>query len=164
MENKKAYPLAVEFSKRIINECLERNLEINTHKLEKLLIIMQGKMLTEHNRPLFTNKIVATNCCIYIPDVDKEFIQYALGCHEKQLSSICLLKEELDVVTKTLDWYEELGSDFIEDNTYLKYLTHHSLKNVNNEPHIVPNEFIEYVFLFSPEYLQSCMSESDKCC
>lgn len=162
--NNKAYPLAVEYSKSIINGCIERNLEINTHNLEQLLILMQGKMLTENGRPLFTNKIVATRTRVYIPDVDKAFLEYATGCHEKQYETVSFLDDELEIVEATLDWYAELGPDFLENNTYLKFLSQKSLKNTKGEPQVIPNEYIEYIFLFSPEYLQSCMINEEKCC
>lgn len=161
---KKAYPLAVEYSKRIINECLERKLEINTHKLEQLLILMQGRMLTEFGRPLFTNKIVATSTRVYVPDVDKAFFEYATGCHEKQYETVSFLDDELEIVEETLDWYAEIGPEFLENNTYLKFLAQKSLKNAYDTPQVIPNEFIEYVFLFSPEYLQCCINKDEKCC
>ena len=161
---KKAYPLAVEYSKAIVNGCLERNLEINTNKLEQLLILMQGKMLTENGRPLFTNNIVATKTKVYIPDVDKAFVEYAVGCHEKQYETVAFLDDELEIVEETLDWYAEIGPEFLENNTYLKFLDQKALKTTKSEQQVVPNEFIENVFLFSPEYLQCCMNKDEKCC
>ena len=72
--------------------------------------------------------------------------------------------DELEVVEETLDWYAEIGPEFLENNTYLQFLAQKSLKNTKNEPQVIPNEFIEYIFLFSPEYLQSQMKQDEKCC
>lgn len=50
--------IASEKGTIVVNECLRRGLYINTLKLEQLLILIQGRMLSLYNRPFFSQDVL----------------------------------------------------------------------------------------------------------
>ena len=49
--------MACEFGKIVINKCLERNIFINTQKLEKLLVLMQIEHKERVKKVLFPEAV-----------------------------------------------------------------------------------------------------------
>ena len=59
MENRKILCEASEKGILVVNKCLEQNIPINTIKLQQLLIIIHGTMLSKYATPFFKQNVVA---------------------------------------------------------------------------------------------------------
>lgn len=90
---------ASEFGKIIINICIDKDIFINTIKLEKLLIITQGIMLNRYNESLFKQPIIYGNCYGFgIPKVNEELIYGTLGFNEHLTAYYPLLDRQREVL------------------------------------------------------------------
>lgn len=94
---------ASEVGKIVVNKCLERNIPINTQKLEKLLVLMQLECIERSGKLLFPEDIVVWRSGVAIEEVDRDFMQYALGFDVKQQPFIILLEKEQESVEYILD-------------------------------------------------------------
>ena len=93
----------------IINECIDREYEINTSKLIKLLYYMQKLHVQKYGEPMYTNDIIAGESGPFINDVMSLFRFGVLGFSEKvegPLSIRSLMDSHEDVAINVLD---ELG-------------------------------------------------------
>lgn len=136
--------LASEKGKIVVNECLERKIEINTMKLEKLLIIMHGIMLQRYHRPLFNENVVATKYGLMIEEVTHDFLMYSVKFDEKIVEYVCLLNAEEEVMNLVLNIYGEWDSFKLDKKKELRTLS--ELCYAENMNNIVPNELIEKIF------------------
>ena len=102
---------ASEVGKIVINKCLDRKLEINTQKLQKLLVLVQVECIKESGFPLFSEDIRIWDCGVAIKEVDEDFRAYSLGFSEddKQIENLILLHSEHAYIDKILDRYGELS-------------------------------------------------------
>ena len=133
-----------EFGKIVVNECLKRGYEINTQKLEKLLVIMHGKMLAEYDTPLLKSHIIPTEKAgVMIPQIDKDFIMYGLGFEEELEGYILMLENQEKVIKQTLATYGELDVFDLITKTSLKSLNDHCLKKGYL---IIPDDVIKTAF------------------
>ena len=136
--------LTSERGKIIVNQCLDLGLEINTQKLQKLMVLMQGKMLSEYDKPFIEEEIKATKCGVMIPKVDNDFIRYAVGCKKKLIEYICLLEREQKVIDFVLTKYGHMDSFELMGILPLKAINSFCLKC---EPFTaIPNQLIKKVF------------------
>ena len=97
---------ASEKGKIVVNECLRKGLNIDTLKLEKLLVLMHIKMLTEYRKPLFKEEVILFNHGLGIKEVDEDF-RFVLGpdFNEKIVEYICLLDAEEKVMNEVIRDY-----------------------------------------------------------
>lgn len=102
--------IAGEVGKIVINECLKRNIFINTQKLEKILVLMQIEHMSRVKTSLFPQDILVWDCGVVIEEVDQGFIQYAIECKEKQFGYLILLEEQMKTVEYILEKYGEMDA------------------------------------------------------
>ena len=100
--------MAGEIGKIVVNKCLERNIFINTQKLQKLLVLMQIEHMQRVKTALFPQDILVWDCGVVIGEVDQEFIQYAIEFKEKQIEYISLLQEQEKTVEHVLKVYGDM--------------------------------------------------------
>ena len=98
---------AAEVGKIVINKCLDKNIFINTQKLQKLLVLMQVECIRTSGKPLFKEDIREWNCGVAIKEVDEEFSNYGQGITCKQEEFITLLDAEEKSVNYVIDNYGE---------------------------------------------------------
>ena len=97
---------ASEKGKIIVNECLKRGLTINTLKLEKLLILMHIKMLTEYRKPFFKEEVINFHHGLGIKEVDEDFRGVLRpNFNEQIIEYICLLDAEEKVMNEVIRDY-----------------------------------------------------------
>ena len=149
--------LTSERAKIIVNQCLDLGLEINTQKLQKLMVLMQGKMLVDYDKPFIEEEIKATKCGVMIPQIDHDFMRYAVGCKKKLIEYVCLLEREQKVVDSILSSYGNKDSFELNELLSLKAINSFSLKC---EPFTaIPNSLIKKVFSDSG-YAQELLAET----
>jgi len=130
----------------VVNECLNRGLEINAIKLEQLLILMHGRMLSLYNKPFFSQEVVARTHALMIDKVDKDFRIYAMGFKEKLEEYICLLEKEEEVMNYIIEKYGNLDFFELKELPVLKNLK--DLFSKEDQSNILPNIKIEKMFKF----------------
>lgn len=109
----------------IVNECLKRGLQINTMKLEQLLILMHARMLTLYKKPFFKQQVIVREHALMIDEVDEDFRIYAFEFKEVMEEYICLLEKEEEVMNYIIDNYGELDFFDLRDSYVLKKLREH---------------------------------------
>lgn len=109
MNHNKEKKYAVLIGEIIVNECLDRNLEINTSKLMKLLYYMQKLHLQKYGETMFSDEIVATINGPYVDSVATYFIEGRLGFKTKYQKRIVLLDSHEDAVDTILKKYGKLS-------------------------------------------------------
>ncbi len=151
--------LTSERAKIVVNRCLDLGLEINTQKLQKLMVLMQGKMLSDYDKPFIEEEIKATKCGVMIPKVDNDFMRYAVGCNKKLEEYICLLEREQEVIDSILNSFGNMDTFELNDLLSLKAINSFVLKC---EPFTtIPNQLIKKVFSDSA-YAQELLTDSKK--
>jgi len=136
--------IASEKGKKIVNKCIDNNIEINTLKLEKLLILVHGKMLSMYQKPFFNENVIATKHGLMIKEVDRDFIRYVFRCNEKLVEYICLLDDEEEVVNSVLREYT--NRDGLDLNSVIELKVLSEICYEEGKKNIVPNELIKEVF------------------
>ena len=101
---------ASEIGKIIVNKCLSKNMKINTQKLEKLLVLSQIEYIKRTNKKLFKEDIYVWDCGVVIPEVDKDFMKYAIQFDEPQAEYILLLEEQENAINYVIDTYGNMDS------------------------------------------------------
>ncbi len=115
--------LANLIGRKVINKCLERGYEIDTLKLEKLLIVMQGVTLAGTGKPMFDEAIVPSKTGgLRIKEVYEEFIAGAAGFDKEVDEWIVLLERQESVVDSVLDKCGTLGAREISEKYGLNKL------------------------------------------
>lgn len=106
MKNMGVLCSASEKGKIIVNKCLKKGLNIDTLKLEKLLILMHIKMLTEYRKPFFKEDVILFNHGLGIKEVDEDF-RFVIGpdFNEEIIEYICLLDAEEKVMNEVIRDY-----------------------------------------------------------
>lgn len=142
---------ASEKGKIVVNRCLDKGYYINTWKLEKLLIIIHGIMLSKYGKPFFTEKITAEEHGLMIPQVDSDFIINAIAFKEKVIEYISLLEKEEETLNYVVDTYGKLDAFEIENQRkefkVLKDICSNQNIDTMNKPNKeIPNALIETVF------------------
>lgn len=119
--------LAGEIGKIVVNKCLERNIFINTQKLQKLLVLMQIEHMQRVKMALFPQDILVWDCGVVIEEVDQGFIQYAIEFKEKQIEYITLLEEQEKTVEHVLNIYGDMDAFDINELSAIQSLVSKSL-------------------------------------
>ena len=119
--------LAGEIGKIVVNKCLERNIFINTQKLQKLLVLMQIEHMQRVKTALFPQDILVWDCGVVIEEVDQGFIQYAIEFKEKQIEYITLLQEQEKTVEHVLNIYGDMDAFDINELSAIQSLVSKSL-------------------------------------
>lgn len=141
---KRAMCKACELAKYTINECLDRNLKIDTPKVQKLLVLMQGIHLYRYGKYMFREKVEIWECGVAIREVHKAFKQYIFGINERQNCYIMLLDDEEEVLNEVLDTFGTMDVFEISQDPRLKKLVERFY--VENQAVEVPNEEIRKAF------------------
>ena len=126
----------------VANKCIEKGIQLSAIKLELLLILMHGRMLSKYQKPFFRQNVVAGKQVLMIKEVDRNFILNKFD--ERMQEYLVLLLKEEEVMNDIIEVYGSL--DFFEmikrkDLTFLRELCYKE-----GELNIVPNELIEKVF------------------
>lgn len=101
---------ASEIGKIIVNKCLDKGININTQKLQKLLILIQLECIKDSGYPLFSEKIVFLEDNAIIREVDEEFRKYGI-CFSKTLEEkLVLLYSEIEYIDNILNKFARLSS------------------------------------------------------
>ena len=139
-----------EKGKIVINKCLDKGYSINTAKLEKLLILMQGTMLEKYNKPLFRQDVVAVDAGLVVKKLSQQLLLYeekiGEGFAEKIGIYIAILQTEEHVMDEIIDKYGML--DFFELNSDKKIRKISELCYTEGYKNIVPQELMRKVFLY----------------
>lgn len=150
--------LASEKGKMIINECLDRGYWISAIKLEKLLIIAHGTMLSEYQKTLFDEDIVSVEHGLIIPETEKDFLMNDFK--EKMYLNIPLLQIEKIVINNVLEKYAHL--DFLKLNALNPLRVLHELSYKEGEKNLVSNRLIKDVFGYYAPYDFDSARENEK--
>ena len=111
--NEKLY--AVLIGEIIVNECLDKNLPINTSKLMKLLYYMQKLHVQKYEDTMFNDEIRVTANGPYISNVANYFWNGRLGFDEYYEKRIILMDSHEDVVNTILNRYGKVSpSDLLK--------------------------------------------------
>jgi len=137
---------ACEIGKIVVNRCLQREMSINTQKLQKLLVLMQGVYLVhpdnEKKEPFFEESIYLNSNGFIIQEVDMFFKPYAVTFNEPLTEYISLVDTKSKVVDLVLNRYGhcttlEINNDLRLVNLKNKYelsgLTRISLQDIKEE-------------------------------
>ena len=119
--------MAGEIGKIVVNKCLERNIFINTQKLQKLLVLMQIEHMQRVKTALFPQNILVWDCGVVIEEVDQGFIQYAIEFKEKQFEYITLLEEQEKTIDHVLNIYGDMDALDINELSAIQFLVSKSL-------------------------------------
>lgn len=119
--------MAGEIGKIVVNKCLERNIFINTQKLQKLLVLMQIEHMQRVKTALFPQDILVWDCGVVIEEVNQGFVQYAIEFKEKQIEYISLLQEQEETVEHVLNIYGDMDVFDINELSAIQSLVSKSL-------------------------------------
>ena len=138
---------ASEKGKIVVNNCLDRGIKINTLKLEKLLVLMYGKLLSKYEKKLFNQNIICTSNGVKIKEVDNDFMQYCVGFNNKLPEYISLLQSEEYVMNDVLEEYGNLSASELNELYLLKTLKEVFTKE--NKVNILSPNLIKEVFNYT---------------
>ncbi len=133
---------ASEKAKWIINGCLEMEYDINTFKLEKLLVLAYGEYLVKTGEKLFNENIVIWDAGPMIREVDRDFMSYAMGFHSPLVEYYPKLDDEVRLVTDILDKYGKMDGFELNSDKRLK-----ALIELKDSDDFIADASIESVFL-----------------
>lgn len=149
--------IASEKGTIVVNECLRRWLYINTLKLEQLLILIQGRMLSLYNRPFFSQDVIARTHALMIDEVDKEFRINAIEFKEEIVEYVSLLSTEEEVMNFVLDSYGSLNVFELQELYELKILKEcysKEGKDIKISKEEIQKVFIKYLERVEPKDLK----------
>lgn len=140
------YPMckASELGKIVINKCIDREYNISTPKIQKLLVVMQGKYLVKYQKPLFDENIMAWSCGVAIREINDDFKHFKGNITEKLQAYIILLDSEEYVIDEVLDEFGKEDSMTINSDYRLQRLLDKYYQE--GKYNIIPKEEIRKVF------------------
>ena len=94
----------------VANKCMEKGIQLSAIKLELLLILMHGRMLSKYQKPFFRQNVVAGKQVLMIKEVDRNFILNKFN--ERMQEYLVLLLKEEEVMNDIIEVYGRL--DFFE--------------------------------------------------
>ena len=106
---------ASEVGKIVVNKCLDKQLFINTQKLQKLLVLMQVECIIKSGFPLFLEDIREWDCGVAIKEVDEDFRPQGRVFKEKLSINIVLLNTEEEYIDNIIDKYGSLSAEEINE-------------------------------------------------
>ena len=158
--NRKIMCEASEKGVYVVNKCLEKGYQISEIKLEQLLILMHGTMLSLYQRPFFRQNVVAIPQTLMIEEVDKNFLVFTKEFKERIPERICLLQDEEKVMNHIIEKYGNI--DFFELNNRKSLTVLRNIFSKEGEKVIVPNEAIEKVFDYYNFYGLDCVKKQEE--
>lgn len=144
MEDKRILHLSSEKGKFIVNDCLDSKLFINTLKLQKMLIIAHGEMLSRYDKPLFKEKVMTSEYGLFIPEVEKDFLMYENEFNKRLPIYVSLNELEEEIINEVVEIYGSFGQFKINNVEELQKLKQICYKK--NSRRVVPNDIIKEVF------------------
>ncbi len=132
---------ASEIGKCIVNRCLELGYNINTMKLEKLLVLAYGEYLYKTGKKLFGEKIEFCDHGAMIREVDHDFLRYAIEFDTRFYEWYLLLEAQEKVLHDIVRDYGHMDAFEINDDLILK-----RLKEYKNQDGFISDEDILKVF------------------
>jgi len=147
--NRDVFCLASEKGVIVVNECLKKGIEINTLKLEQLLILIHGIMLSKYKKPFFYENVVARDFSLMIQEVDEDFRAYGMEFKESFEEYITLLEKEEEVMKYVIEKYGNLDFFDLNELYVLKKLRERFIEETKNNidsKNIIPNTEIEKEF------------------
>ena len=144
MEDKRILHLSSEKGKFIVNDCLDSKLFINTLKLQKMLIIAHGEMLSRYDKPLFKEKVMTSEYGLFIPEVEKDFLMYENEFNQRLPIYVSLNELEEEIINEVVEIYGSFGQFKINNVEELQKLKQICYKK--NSRRVVPNDIIKEVF------------------
>ena len=99
---------ASEIGKIIVNKCLQNGIEINTQKLQKLLVLVQIECIKDSGFPLFSEDIRIWDCGVAIKEVDEDFRQFGTQFTTEFNENIVLLDSEMQYIDNIINTYGSL--------------------------------------------------------
>lgn len=135
-----------EKGKFVVNRCLKNGNEINTEKLEKLLILMQGEMLKKYNKPFFEQQIIVKDKNIVIPKLNREFYMYNEGFNERFCEYYHLTRAEQEIMDIVIEKYSNFDVEQLKSKRELIILGNMFVDSTN-EFDLIFDEMIKSVFV-----------------
>lgn len=129
-----------EIGKITVNKCLDRNIFINTQKLEKLLVLMQIEYMKRYKKILFHENILVWKCGVVIKEVDTDFIMYAIEFKEKQEEFIALHDKQLECLEYVLKNYGNMDAFEINELPVIQELISKSISV--NDKKVIPSNIM----------------------
>ena len=141
---------ASEKGKIIINKCINKDLFINTLKMEKLLILVHGNMLAQYNKPFFNENVVTYGRGLIIEEVDRDFLEGAVFFNKRYTEYVTLLDKEEEMVDRIIKLYGSLRVYDLNQLSFLKKIE--DKYATSNMKSIISNEAIKEAFTLFPQY------------
>lgn len=135
---------ASEVGKIVVNKCLKRHFDINTQKLQKLLVLIQVECIRQSGYPLFSEDIRVWDCGVAIKEVDEDFRVYSTKFSDFIDENITLLEEEDKYIDTILNKYGQLSaSDLNKLDINQKVISLGQIKDKDKVPHITTERLTE---------------------
>ena len=132
-----------EIGKIVANKCLDKNILLNTLKLEKLLILMQVEYIRETSKAFFQETIIVPNQYnTIIKEVEKDFLPYHIRMNSiKNDTRFCeyinLLMKQEQVVDSIINIYGDLDAFELEKTPDIQLI--HKISEELNIKNIQPS-------------------------
>lgn len=137
-----------EKGKTVVNRCLLYNYEIEPFKLQYLLILMHGTMLSMYNQPLFCQKVYAREKNLFIDEISRDLQKYDVSCNERLKENLFLTKHEEKVVSEILEKFGNTSLSTLRELRPLRMLCEVCSNKSESKSITVPNELIKEVFIY----------------
>ena len=135
---------ASEVSKVIINKCLSRGFSLTAPKLQKLLVVMQGKCLSEHDKELFKEEVLAWSCGVAVKEVNSDFKNYDFKNSKGLQAYVVLLDYEDKIIDEVLDKFGDKDAITISADYRLSKLV--KMFYEEGKSNIIPKNIIKDIF------------------
>ena len=128
MIDSKIMSLTCEKGKLVVNRCFDRGYQINTLKLEKLLLLMNVYMMASYQKSFFESPIESSKNGLRIPIIYKSFKEFGEKFDQKIVEYISLLDLEDIAVENVLDGYGQMDVFELDNLKCLKEMNNILLK------------------------------------
>lgn len=159
MSNNSVLCGASEKGKLIVNMCLDLGIKLNPASLEKLLIIMHGKMLSKYGKTFFKEDVVALESGLSIKEINEDFKTQIFGFTEKFSTHVCLLNWEGSIFNEVIRKYANFDVFELNEMKELKILK--ELCYEEQKQNIVPDFLIEQVFDYYQFYDNDIVKQNE---
>lgn len=136
---------ACELGKIVVNICIKNNIEINTAKLQKLLVLMHGEHLAKYSQPLFPENVLIWKCGVAIEEVDTQFREFGGGFTTEFPAKLAVLSSENQIIKNVLINYGNKDVFELNNDYRLKYLKDKFYQS--NQSVLINNDEIRQVFM-----------------
>lgn len=151
--------MSTELGKIVANKCLDKNIPLNTLKLEKLLILMQVEYIRKTEKAFFQETIIVSNQHnTRIKEVEEDFLPYAINM--EMISSdtrfceyINLLMKQEEVVETIINKYGNIDAFDLEKTPDIQLM--HKISEELNTQNIQPPLIFYGLGRFSKIYFEN---------